>query len=202
MGGSRLKRTALLCNNDLITGLAVTCDGSHEHLPWEVHEGVLATKLETAYPHQFCKHFVSLLLQHLTQKGCLNLLEGDPANSSGARVVTTQAKTKRAASFQVIPEFCRRTRWTVPADSAALSKLHSGWDRTRFQGARSPGVESDAPTVFCDGRSGGGPVEPTGPDWPATPDTCVSGWTFLAGVSQQGHAAIQCQTSTGSAPPD
>ncbi|CAE7042071.1 unnamed protein product [Symbiodinium natans] len=65
MGGSRLKRTALLCNSDLITGLAVTCDGSHEHLPWKVQEGVLATKLETAYPHQFCKHFVSLLLQHL-----------------------------------------------------------------------------------------------------------------------------------------
>ncbi|CAE7493853.1 unnamed protein product [Symbiodinium natans] len=65
MGGSRLKRTALLCNSDLITGLAVTCDGSHEHLPWKVQEGVLATKLETACPHQFCKHFVSLLLQHL-----------------------------------------------------------------------------------------------------------------------------------------
>ena len=73
--------------------------------------GSSRNKLETAYPQQFCKHFVSLLLQHLTQKGCrdgLNLLEGDPANSSGARVVTTQAKTKRAASFQVIPGICRR----------------------------------------------------------------------------------------------
>ncbi|CAE7233631.1 unnamed protein product [Symbiodinium natans] len=143
MGGSRLKRTALLCNNDLITGLAVTCDGSHEHLPWDVHEGVLATKLETAYPHQFCKHFVSLLLQHLTQKGCrdgLNLLEGDPANSSGARVVTTQAKTKKAASFQVIPEFCRRTRWTVPGQLRSTLQTTQWLGPDKIPGFKAPGA--------------------------------------------------------------
>ena len=120
MGGSRLKRTALLCNNDLITGLAVTCDGSHEHLPWDVREGVLATKLETAYPHQFCKHFVSLLLQHLTQKGCRdgrNLLEGDPANSSGARVVTTR-RPKRLHLFRSSPNSADEPDGQCPANSA------------------------------------------------------------------------------------
>ena len=142
MGGSRLKRTALLCNNDLITGLAVTCDGSHEH-PWDVHEEVLATKLESAYPHQFCKHFVSLLLQHLTQKGCrdgLNLLEGDPANSSGARVVTTQAKTKKAASFQVITEFCRRTRWTVPGQVRSTLQTTQWLGPAKIPGFKAPGA--------------------------------------------------------------
>ena len=143
MGGSRLKRTALLCNSDLITGLAVTCDGSHEHLPWKVQEGVLATKLETAYPHQFCKHFVSLLLQHLTQKGCrdgLNLLEADPANSSGARVVTTQAKTKKAASFQVIPEFRRRIRWTVPGQLRSTLQTTQWLAPDRIPGFKAPGA--------------------------------------------------------------
>ena len=102
--------------------------------------GSSRNKLETAYPQQFCKHFVSLLLQHLTQKGCrdgLNLLEGDPANSSGARVVTTQAKTKRAASFQVIPGFCRRTRWTV------LSQLRSTLQTTQWLGLdKIPGFKA------------------------------------------------------------
>ncbi|CAE7482001.1 unnamed protein product [Symbiodinium natans] len=109
MGGSRLKRTALLCNNDLITGLAVTCDGSHEHLPWEVHEGVLATKLETAYPHQFCKHFVSLLLQHLSSPNFADEPDGQcpptPQHSPNYTVVGTGQgfKAPGAPALRVTP---------------------------------------------------------------------------------------------------
>ena len=53
-GGSRPKSTKLLCSSNDFQSLALTCDKSHEHLPWSVKWAksgwLFSTHLESAYP--------------------------------------------------------------------------------------------------------------------------------------------------------
>ena len=55
-------------------------------------------------------------------------------------MVTTQAKTKRAASFQVIPEFRRRIRWTVPGQLRSTFQTTQWLAPDRIPGFKAPGA--------------------------------------------------------------
>ena len=116
-GGKRLKKTALLANDQIIRhALAVQCDGQHEHLPWGVVDGEFATKQETAYTNVFCRTFVLALTRHLRERGFKDEREVQSCLGQApatAKVLTTKAHTKRAASFRMLPEFKQTLRWTL-----------------------------------------------------------------------------------------
>ena len=115
-GGMRLKKTALLSNNHLIHALAVQCDGQHEHLPWDLVEGEFATKQESAYTNLFCRTFVLALTRHLRERGWKDERDVQSCHGHGpaaAKVLTTKAHTKRAASFRMLPEFKQTLRWSL-----------------------------------------------------------------------------------------
>ena len=115
-GGKRLKKTALLANDQIIHALAVQCDGQHEHLPWGVVDGEFATKQETAYTNVFCRTFMLALTRHLRERGFKDEREVQSClgqATATAKVLTTKAHTKRAASFRMLPEFKQTLRWTV-----------------------------------------------------------------------------------------
>ncbi|CAE7270489.1 unnamed protein product [Symbiodinium sp. CCMP2592] len=119
-GGQRLKRTALLSNSPLVQSLAAQCDGTHTHAAWGRVEGEFVTKQESAYPALFCKTFIMALTGHLSESGYVDEREVQELKGPGpasAKVLSTQARTKRAASFRVIPEFRKTVRCHVSAET-------------------------------------------------------------------------------------
>ena len=97
-GGKRLKKTALLANDQIIHALAVQCDGQHEHLPWGVVDEEFATKQETAYTNVFCRTFMLALTRHLRERGFKDEREVQSClgqASATAKVLTTKAHTLR-----------------------------------------------------------------------------------------------------------
>ena len=115
-GGKRLKKTALLANDQIIHALAVQCDGQHEHLPWGVVDEEFATRQETAYTNVFCRTFMLALTRHLRERGFKDEREVQSClgqASATAKVLTTKAHTKRTASFRMLPEFKQTLRWTM-----------------------------------------------------------------------------------------
>ena len=72
-GGGRDKFTLLRASSDMLQPLAVLCDRSHRHLPWQPKavEGMLKfpTHEEAAYPHLLCDRIVGSLLQWCLQQG-------------------------------------------------------------------------------------------------------------------------------------
>ena len=115
-GGKRLKKTALLANDQITHALAVQCDGQHEHLPWGVVDEEFATRQETAYTNLFCRTFMLALTRHLRERGFEDEREVQSClgqASATAKVLTTKAHTKRTASFRMLPEFKQTLRWTM-----------------------------------------------------------------------------------------
>ena len=115
-GGKRLKKTALLANDQIIHALAVQCDGQHEHLPWGVVDEEFATRQETAYTNVFCRTFMLALTRHLRERGFKDEREVQSClgqASATAKVLTTKAHTKRTAAFRMLPEFKQTLRWTM-----------------------------------------------------------------------------------------
>ena len=115
-GGKRLKKTALLANDQIIHALAVQCDGQHDNLPWGVVDEEFATRQETAYTNLFCRTFMLALTRHLRERGFEDEREVQSClgqASATAKVLTTKAHTKRTASFRMLPEFKQTLRWTM-----------------------------------------------------------------------------------------
>ena len=73
MGGRRPKWTRIAASFEAITELNVSCDKSHDHLPWgrakdsDGHE-VFATSLEAEYPRRFCISLVQCVLRQLQRQ--------------------------------------------------------------------------------------------------------------------------------------
>ena len=72
-GGGRDKFTLLRASSDMLQPLAVLCDGSHRHLPWQpkAMDGKLKfpTHEEAAYPHLLCDRIAGCLLQWFVAQG-------------------------------------------------------------------------------------------------------------------------------------
>ena len=139
-GGKRLKKTALLANDQIIHALAVQCDGQHEHLPWGVVDGEFATKQETAYTNVFCRTFMLALTRHLRERGFKDEREVQSClgqATATAKVLTTKAHTKRAASFRMLPGI----QTDAAVDSVASSK-RAGLQANVDASGSDPGVES------------------------------------------------------------
>ena len=79
-------------------------------------EGEFATKQESAYTDLFCRTFVLTLTRHLRELGWKDEREVQSSHEHGpaaAKVLTTKAHTKRAASFRMLPEFKQTLRWSL-----------------------------------------------------------------------------------------
>ena len=128
-GGQRPQSLALLSNSSLVQSLAAQCDGKHEHLAWGKVQGDSVTKHESAYPTLFCKTFLLALTARLRDSGWVDEREVQDLKGPGpaaSKVLTTQARTKRAASFRVIPEFRKTVRCSLTAEERSRL-VAPGW---------------------------------------------------------------------------
>ena len=115
-GGHRFQSSALLSNSSLVQSLAAQCDGRHKHLALGQDSEGLGSRQESAYPHNFCRTFMLALTASLKDFGWADETEVQELKGpgpAGAKVLTTQARTKRAASFRVIPEFRKSLRCSL-----------------------------------------------------------------------------------------
>ena len=72
-GGGRDKFTLLRASSEMLEPLAVLCDGSHRHQPWQPKSVggklLFPTHEEAAYPHLLCERIVGCLFQWCLQQG-------------------------------------------------------------------------------------------------------------------------------------
>ena len=109
--------------------LAAQCDGKHEHLAWGTVQGDSVTEHESAYPTLFCKTFLLALTARLKDSGWVDEREVQDLKGPGpaaSKVLTTQARTKRAASFRVIPEFRKTVRCSLTEEERSRL-VAPGW---------------------------------------------------------------------------
>ena len=128
-GGQRPQSIALLSNSSLVQSLAAQCDGKHEHLAWGKVQGDSVTKHELAYPTLFCKTFLLALTARLKDSGWVDEREVQDLKGPGpaaSKVLTTQARAKRAASFRVIPEFRKTVRCSLTEEERSRL-VAPGW---------------------------------------------------------------------------
>ena len=128
-GGQRPQSIALLSNSPLVQSLAAQCDGKHEHLAWGKVQGDSVTMHESAYPTLFCKTFLLALIARLKDSGWVDEKEVQDLKGPGpaaSKVLTTQARTKRAASFRVIPEFRKTVRCSLTEEERSRL-VAPGW---------------------------------------------------------------------------
>ena len=120
-GGRRPKKSRFRCTHSFLTPMAVECDGSHEHLPYETFKvggrWEFSTAQEAEYPQELCSEFSLLLSQGLKIPPVLQ-------PPSGSRPPLPQPR--RAP--RLLPEFlCCSDQ--PPADGRsfkALSSSHTG----------------------------------------------------------------------------
>ena len=128
-GGQRPQSIALLSNSPLVQSLAAQCDGKHVHPAWSKVQGDFVTKHESAYPAPFCKTFLLALTARLKDSGWVDEREVQDLTGPGpaaSKVLTTQARTKRAASFRVIPEFRKTVRCSLTEEERSRL-VAPGW---------------------------------------------------------------------------
>ena len=128
-GGQRPQSIALLSNSPLVQSLAAQCDGKHVHPAWSKVQGDFVTKHESAYPTLFCKTFLLALTARLKDSGWVDEREVQDLTGPGpaaSKVLTTQARTKRAASFRVIPEFRMTVRCSLTEEERSRL-VAPGW---------------------------------------------------------------------------
>ena len=128
-GGQRPQSIALLSNSPLVQSLAAQCDGKHEHLAWGKVQGDFVTKHESAYSTLFCKTFLLALTARLKDSGWVDEREVQDLKGPGpaaSKVLTTQARAKRAASSRVIPEFRKTVRCSLTEEEGSRL-VAPGW---------------------------------------------------------------------------
>ena len=128
-GGQRPQSIALLSNSSLVQSLAAQCDGKHEHPAWDTVQEDSVAEHGSAYPTLFCKTFLLALTARLKDSGWVDEKEVQDLKGPGtaaSKVLTTQARTKRAASFRVIPEFRKTVRCSLTEEERSRL-VAPGW---------------------------------------------------------------------------
>ena len=109
-GGARPKWSTFLTNIEAFSKLAISCDGSHPHAPWQVHDTSRSTFCDTAseaeYPDQLCSAMARLVYDLAVLEG----LEPDktPEEQAARRnaLGTSAARQPRGSRIpRLLPEF-------------------------------------------------------------------------------------------------
>ena len=130
-GGKRAKWSLWVSNWKALQGIAATCDGNHEHLPWGVKrtaEGTtFATAEEAEYPLLLCVRVVAFMVFELIQRGAVpppvslqNVSGGQVQNLVLERAAASR-QPKRSKIPPLVPEFN-----TVFEEPAAVSSCTVG----------------------------------------------------------------------------
>lgn len=103
-GSRRNKQTSLLSHAGLFDSLAATCDGQHQHDPWDIRPAgrklTFATAEEAAYSQLLCKRMASLLAD-LAQSLSISLHH----DLSLAKLSKHATGRQTKAAPPIIPEF-------------------------------------------------------------------------------------------------
>ena len=106
-GGERLKRTCLASNCSAIMALNVLCDGSHEHAPWSITNGVFDTSLEAEYTPTLAKALATTILEAIAKEYKLqNVVQfSKKLKLSHFHALASAKQPSKALSMQVVPDF-------------------------------------------------------------------------------------------------
>lgn len=111
-GGQRDKWSTFYTNDEQFSCMAVSCDRSHNHLPWSVSKSqdgvVFDTASEAEYPQKLCDALTSVVRQSAIQKG----ITFDTASKSAKTFLSSKIRAAQAGRQprgsllpQIISEF-------------------------------------------------------------------------------------------------
>ena len=132
MFGSQRRKHTLLCHAiPFLQVMHVSCDGSHEHLPWgRLPDGGWATKSEVAYPPLMCKCLAHSFVSQLQALGAkplpadLHAAQLQPARA--AQIATSHQPSKRLPPL--VAEYAKVVTVTGPASLVPSAlKLEADW---------------------------------------------------------------------------
>ena len=106
-GGQRLKRTCIASNNDAVMALNILCDGSHEHAPWSIQNGVFDTAREAEYTPALAKALATTILESLAGEYKLTNVSqvAKKLKLSHFQAIAAGKQPTKSLAFPTVPEF-------------------------------------------------------------------------------------------------
>ena len=106
-GGTRLKRTCLASNSSAVMSLKILCDGSHEHAPWSINNGVFDTSLEAEYTPTFAKALATAILEPIACEYKIpNVVQhAKKLKLSHFQAIAAEKQPTKAMRMPTVPEF-------------------------------------------------------------------------------------------------
>ena len=106
-GGVRLKRTCLASNSSAVMSLNILCDGSHEHAPWSINNGVFDTSLEAEYTPTFAKALATAILEPIAREYKIpNVVQhAKKLKLSHFQAIAAEKQPTKAMRMPTVPEF-------------------------------------------------------------------------------------------------
>ena len=106
-GGQRLKRTCIASNNNAVMSLNILCDGTHEHAPWSMQNGIFDTAREAEYTPALAKALATTILESLVgQYKLANVSQmAKKLKLSHFQAIAAGKQPTKALAFPTVPEF-------------------------------------------------------------------------------------------------